>query len=379
MPRVVPPTSPRPSRDADCRQSSRTCSSASGIATAEPSSRTRTSAFAASAATADCSRDSLAASSSRSRIWPPVSPPARLAAAAASFSQPESTAFSARSIDRSRVSRWTSSRSISSSRTCRRISSSSALAASSSSIAFSWFSLACFPLLSSSLSSACFIRFRAASSRFPVRRARAASSSPCGSFEPDAPAPSVCSSPSSPALPPASPSPAPGEDSLPEDSLPEDGFRESSRLAKPSISSVSPRVSSASLACLSASGPGGAPDSVEPSMSRCRAMILASFARCRFTSSFVFDNRRSESPDSSSSRSSRMFSIAAPWAAPALISCPSWRSPTMFASLESMSRSFDRSNAVLRRPARRGSLVASRSASRRSDRSRSRNCVVSDS
>ena len=109
-------------------------------------------------------------------------------------------------------------------------------------------------------------------------------------------------------------------------------------------------------------------------MSRCLAIAFPSRARNARTSSLALAARRSESPDSSSSSRPRIWSIASCWLLPALRNCRFSRSATIVVSRSSslLSRAF--SKAARSAAERRGSVVESRSARRRNDRSRSAYC-----
>ena len=143
------------------------------------------------------------------------------------------------------------------------------------------------------------------------------------------------------------------------------------------MSPASPRVSSASAACRSASCASFAPASVEPSTSRCLAISFVSRPRNCRTSSFSLASRLSVSPDSSSVSSSRSVSIALLWLVPALSNCPFSSSCTIVSRRSPTSASRACSKTLRNSAARRGSLGASRSASRRNVFSRSRNCCAS--
>ena len=143
------------------------------------------------------------------------------------------------------------------------------------------------------------------------------------------------------------------------------------------MSPASPRVSSASAACRSASCASFAPASVEPSTSRCLAISFVSRPRNCRTSSFSLASRLSLSPDSSSVSSSRSVSSALLWLVPALSNCPFSSSCTIVSRRSPTSASRACSKTLRNSAARRGSLGASRSASRRNVFSRSRNCCAS--
>ena len=95
------------------------------------------------------------------------------------------------------------------------------------------------------------------------------------------------------------------------------------------------------------------------------------------TCCFVSARPRSPPPSSSRARSSRNCSIAPSWPAPALSSCPASSSVTIRPSRSPTSEERAWSKASRSTAARRGSVVASTSASRRNDRSRSTYCRVS--
>ncbi len=143
------------------------------------------------------------------------------------------------------------------------------------------------------------------------------------------------------------------------------------------MSPARPRVSSASAACRSASCASRAPASVDPSTSRCLAISLAIRPRNCRTSSFSLASRLSVSPDSSSVSSSRSVSSALLWLAPAFSNWPFSSNCTIVSRRSPISASRACSNTLRNSAARRGSLGANRSASRRNVFSRSRNCCAS--
>ena len=149
------------------------------------------------------------------------------------------------------------------------------------------------------------------------------------------------------------------------------------RFAKLPMSPARPRVSSASAACRSASCVSRAPASVDPSTSRCLAMSFAIRPKNCRTSSLSLASRLSVSPDSSSVSSSRSLSSAVVWLLPALSNWPFSKSCTIMSRRSPTSASRACSNTLRNSAARRGSLGASRSASRRNVFSRSRNCCAS--